>query len=95
MHVLPRPLPAELVKGEHFVLEDLLKLILGRSLQIESAPGPLVRSDCLPLSTQDLKPAQLPSARRDSQLTPQATKKNKRNTGYDKVIGAGLEGLVD
>ena len=31
VHVLPRPLPSELVKGEHFVLVDLLKLLLGSS----------------------------------------------------------------
>ena len=31
--VLPRPLSEELVKGEHFVLADLLKLISGSSSQ--------------------------------------------------------------
>ena len=31
--VIPRPLPKELIKGEHFVLADLLKLILGSSSQ--------------------------------------------------------------
>ena len=34
--VLPRSLPAELVKGEHFVLTDLLKLMSGRSSQVDS-----------------------------------------------------------
>ena len=29
--VLPHPFPEELVKGEHFVLADLLKLITGSS----------------------------------------------------------------
>ena len=37
VHVLPRPLPAKLVKGENFVLTDLLKLILGSSLQEDCA----------------------------------------------------------
>ena len=37
LHVLPRPLPAKLVKGENFVLTDLLKLILGSSSQANSA----------------------------------------------------------
>ena len=37
VHVIPRPLPAKLVKGEHFVLKDLLKLILGSSSQANSA----------------------------------------------------------
>ena len=31
--VIPHPLPAELVRGEHFVLIDLLKLIPGSSSQ--------------------------------------------------------------
>ena len=29
--ILPRPLPNEVVKGEHFVLTDLLKSLLGGS----------------------------------------------------------------
>ena len=29
--VLPRPLPSEVVKGEHFVLADILKLFPGGS----------------------------------------------------------------
>ena len=47
MHVLPYPLPNEVVKGEHFVLADLLKLLQGGSSQAEAAPGPLVRPDHL------------------------------------------------
>ena len=35
--VLPRPLPSE-----HFILADLLKLILGSSLQVDYAPEPFV-----------------------------------------------------
>ena len=38
--VLPCPLLEELVKGEHFVLPDLLKLILGSSSQAGSAQEP-------------------------------------------------------
>ena len=34
--VLPRPLPEELVKDEHFVLVDLLKSILGSSSHVDS-----------------------------------------------------------
>ena len=34
--VLPRSLPDELVKGEHFFLSDLLKLIPGGSSQSDS-----------------------------------------------------------
>ena len=38
--VIPRPLPGESVRGEHFVLTDLLKLILGSSSQAGSAREP-------------------------------------------------------
>ena len=31
VHVIPRPLPKELIKGEHFILVDLLKSIPGNS----------------------------------------------------------------
>ena len=93
--VLPRPLPADLVKGEHFILADLLKLIPGSSLLAESALEPVVRSDCLPLSAQDPKPTQLPLAKQDSQPAPQATKKKKKKIGHIKVVGTGLEGFVD
>ena len=31
VHVLPRPLPNEVVKGEHFVLADLLRSLPGGS----------------------------------------------------------------
>ena len=47
---LPRLLPFELVKGEHFVLSDVLKLILGSSSQDDSALETFVWPDCLPLS---------------------------------------------
>ena len=50
VHVLPCLLPAELIKGKHFVLADHLKLIPGSSSQEDSALEPFVRSDSLPLS---------------------------------------------
>ena len=45
VYVLPRPLLVELVKGKHFVLADLLKLISGSSSQADSGPKPLVQPD--------------------------------------------------
>ena len=50
--VVPRSLPSELIKGEHFVLIDLFKLNLGSSSRVvsaqedqaEAAKGTLVRS---------------------------------------------------
>ena len=38
--VIPRPLPGEVVGGEHFVLTDLLKSISGSSSQVGSAREP-------------------------------------------------------
>ena len=38
--VIPRPLPGEVVGGEHFVLADLLKSISGSSSQVGSAREP-------------------------------------------------------
>ena len=35
--VIPRPLPGEVIRGEHFVLADLLKSISGSSSQAGSA----------------------------------------------------------
>ena len=43
--VLPRLLPTEIVKGKHFVLVDLIKLILRGFSQVDFAPEPLVQPD--------------------------------------------------
>ena len=40
MLVIPRPLLEELIKGEHFILPDLLKSILGSSSQAGSNQEP-------------------------------------------------------
>ena len=42
VHVLPYPLTNEVVKGEHFVLANLLKLLLGGSTHAEAILKPLV-----------------------------------------------------
>ena len=76
--VLLRPLPNELIEGEHFVLSDLLKLIQGGSSQADSTPETFVWSDCLPLSAQDPKP------------TPQAAKRKKKKVIRVKARGEGL-----
>ena len=66
--VIPRPLPGEVITGEHFVLVDLLKSISGsssqagstREPQAEIAEGALVtfvRPDQSHLREQDLQPA--------------------------------------
>ena len=54
--VLPRPLPIEVVKGEHFVHADLLNSLPGGSSQAEAASKCLVWLDHLPLAVKDPKP---------------------------------------
>ena len=91
-------LPEELIKGEHFVLTDLLKSIPGSSSQagsaqesqadiIERALVSVVQPDQLPLVVQDPKPA------------PEAAKKKKGKKGMKvgqvKASDLGLEGSVD
>ena len=56
MPVLPRPLPSEVVKGEHFVLANLLKSLPKGFSQAKAVLEPLVRPDYLPLVVQDPKP---------------------------------------
>ena len=74
--VIPRPLPIEIVRGEHFVHVDLLKSISGssshagsaREPQAEIAEGALVsfvRLDQSPLREQD------------SQVAPKVVKRKK------------------
>ena len=81
MSVIPRPLPNEVIKGEHFVFADLLKSLPRGSTQAKAVPKPLVWPDYLPLAVQDLKQAQA------------MTKKKK--SGQAKDAGEGLEGFVD
>ena len=78
--VLPRPLLDELVKGEHFVLVNLLELIPGGSSQADSAPKPFVYPNYLPSSTQYSKSA------------PQAKdkKKKKKKVGRVKATDEGF-----
>ena len=56
--IIHRPLLEELIKGEHFILVDLLKSIPGSSSQTGSAQGALVsfvKPDQSPLAIQDPK----------------------------------------
>ena len=72
--VVPRPLPREVVGGEHFVLTDLLKSISGSSSQAglagepqaEIAEGALVSF---------VQPDQSPLREQDSQAAPQVVKR--------------------
>ena len=56
MHVLPRPLPSEVVKDEHFVLVDLLKLLPEGFSQAEAILETLIQPNYLPLVVHDPNP---------------------------------------
>ena len=43
--IIPRSLPTELFKGEHFVLANLLKSIPGSSSQVEDGQEPQAETD--------------------------------------------------
>ena len=92
----PSPLSKELVKGEHFILADLLKSIPGSSFQARSAQEPQVET-ARETSTTFVRPDQSPLAEQNPQPAPQAMKKKKRKkgkkVGQAKAIDAGLEGM--
>ena len=81
--VLCRHLPNEVIKGEHFVLVDLLKSLLGGFSQAEVVPKPLVLPNYLPLVVQDPKPS------------PQVMMKKKKKSGQAKAASEGLEGFME
>ena len=72
--VIPRPLPREVIGGEHFVFANLLKSISGsssqagstREPQAEIAEGALVSF---------VRPDQIPLREQDSQAAPQVVKR--------------------
>ena len=64
--VIPHPLPAELVKGENFVLADLFKSIPGSPSQAGSARAEVAEGALVKF----IRPDQLPLAKQDPQPTP-------------------------
>ena len=72
--VIPRPLPREVIGGEHFVLADLLKLISGSSSQAGSAREPQAEITEGALISL-IRPDQSPLREQDSQAAPQVVKR--------------------
>ena len=70
-------MPEDLIKGEHFILADLLKSIPGSSSQVRSDQKAQVEFAQEALTTF-VQPDQSPLVVQDPKLTPQATKKKKR-----------------
>ena len=88
--IIPRSLPEELVKREHFFLTDLLRSIQGRSSQLGSTKEPQAETaqetsatftwlGQLPLNEQDSRPA-LPSNEEEEE-------------GKDHSCRCGVKGL--
>ena len=90
---IPLPLPAELVRGEHFTLTGLLKSILGNSLQAGFTQEPQVET-AQETSASFVRPDQSPLDEQDSRPASQVVKK-KNNKGKIIADGVGLEGFVD
>ena len=70
--IIPRPLPSEIVEGEHFVTADLLSLILGGSSPAREAKSEAMGRE-LVISTQFTQPSSTiedfdPAPKRPSRL---------------------------
>ena len=72
--VIPRPLPGEVVGGEHFIFADLLKSILGNSSEEGSAQEPQAEIAEGAL-VSFVRPDQSPLREQDSQAAPQVVKR--------------------
>ena len=72
--VIPHPLPGEVVRGEHFVLTDLLKSISGNSSQAGLAREPQAEIGEGAL-VSFVRPDQSPLREQDSQAAPQVAKR--------------------
>ena len=72
--VIPRLLPAEIVEGKHYVIDDLLNLAPGNSSPAKNFETKAVGRE-LVISTQSKQPS---LSREDSDLVSQASKKEDR-----------------
>ena len=79
--VISLPLPAEIVEGEHYVIDDLLNLASGSSSLAKTLETETVGRE-LVISTQF---GQLSLAREDSGLVPQASKKDDRGSRLESL----------
>ena len=93
--VILRPMLAEPIKGEHFVLFDLLKSIPSSSLQAGSAQAEVVEGALVKF----VRPDQFPLVEQDPQLASQVAKNKKKKKvkkgGHTKAAITGLKGFVD
>ena len=79
--VISRPLPVEIVEGEHYVIFYLLNLAPSNSFEAKNFETEAVGQE-LVISTQSGQPS---LAREDSGLVPQASKKDDRGSRVDRL----------
>ena len=72
--VIPRLLPIEKVEGKHYVIVDLLNLVLGNSSPAQTFETKVVGLELV----ISLRPEQPSLAREDSGITPRASKEVDR-----------------
>ena len=90
IHIVPRSLLAKVIKGEHFVLIDLLKLVPSSSSQAISTKEGRVGAATRTL-VRSARVTQLQSPR----VAPQPAKKRETRAWKTKTTGARLEDFVD
>ena len=79
--VIPRPLPTEIEKGEHYVIADLLNLAPGISSPAQTFETKAVGRELV----INLRPEQPSSAREDFGPTPQASKRVDRGSHLERL----------
>ena len=104
--VIPPSFPEELVKGEHFVVADLLNSISGSSSQVGSIEEPQVeifegalvnffRPDQSHVTVQDIEATPLSNKRKGKIKAARAAKKGKIIPRHTKATSVGLEDFMD
>ena len=79
--VIPRPLPTEIMEGEHYIIVDLLNLAPGNSSPAKNSENEAVGRE-LVISTQFGQPS---LAMEDFDLVPQASKKDDRGNRLERL----------
>ena len=98
--VILHSLPEELIRGEHFILADLLRSISGSSSQAKSTKETQAESP-EGASVSFAQPDQTPLAVQEQESAPRSVKKKGKKkkgritTGEVKAVDVGLEGFVD
>ena len=79
--IIPRPLPTEIVEGEHYVIADLLNLATGSSSPTKTSETETIGWELV----ISIWPEQPYLAREDSGLVPQISKKDNRGSRFEPL----------